>query len=360
MATISLCMIVKNEEEVLARCLSSAQAIVDEIIIIDTGSTDSTMEIARRFTDKVFCFTWIDDFSAARNASFSKATMDFCMWLDADDVLEEKDRRALAELKANLTCDVVMMKYHTAFDANGNPTFTYYRERLIRRKAGLQWQGAVHEAIVPMGKILYSNIAVCHRKLKPGDPLRNLRIYQKELAAGKELEPRDRFYYARELSYHERYAEAISVLLQLLENGEGWQENLIEACRLLAECYKKQGEQKKAMEALLHSFTITSPRAEICCDLGDLLLGRGDYATAVFWYETALKCPRDDKRGGFVLADRYGVYPALQLCVCCYRMGQTEKAAAWNEAAATFDPKHPSVVQNRAFFSTKKSTPLQS
>lgn len=65
MCTISLCMIVKNEESVLARCLDSVRGIADEIILVDTGSTDATKDIARRYTDKVFDFVWVDDFAAA-------------------------------------------------------------------------------------------------------------------------------------------------------------------------------------------------------------------------------------------------------------------------------------------------------
>ena len=79
MITISLCMIVKNEEAVLARCLESVKDVVDEIIIVDTGSTDKTKQIAYRYTQNVYDFEWIDDFSAARNYSFSKATKDYQM-----------------------------------------------------------------------------------------------------------------------------------------------------------------------------------------------------------------------------------------------------------------------------------------
>ena len=67
MVGISLCMIVKNEEDVLARCLESVRGIADEIIVVDTGSTDKTVEIARQFTNQVYYFEWRDDFSAARN-----------------------------------------------------------------------------------------------------------------------------------------------------------------------------------------------------------------------------------------------------------------------------------------------------
>ena len=157
LTTISLCMIVRNEEEVLARCLNSAQSLADEIIIVDTGSTDHTKEVARQYTDSVYDFAWTDDFSAARNFSFSKATQDFCLWLDADDILEPEDLNSLLSLKASLTTDtdVVMLRYHTAFDEAGNPTFTYYRERLIRRLSGLRFQGAIHETNAPAGVVLY-------------------------------------------------------------------------------------------------------------------------------------------------------------------------------------------------------------
>ena len=86
--TISLCMIVKNEENVLERCLNSVREFVDEIIIVDTGSIDSTRDIARKYTDKIYSFEWIHDFSAARNESIGYATSDYILVLDADEYLE--------------------------------------------------------------------------------------------------------------------------------------------------------------------------------------------------------------------------------------------------------------------------------
>ena len=114
-ATISLCMIVRNEEKVLARCLESVRGCVDEIIIVDTGSSDGTKEIAARFTDKIYDFEWIDDFSAARNYSFEQATGDYLLWLDADDVLLPADAEALLRFKAErlADCNVVMLRYNS-------------------------------------------------------------------------------------------------------------------------------------------------------------------------------------------------------------------------------------------------------
>ena len=108
MITISLCMIVKDEEAVLKRCLESVEGIADEIIVVDTGSQDRTKEIAEEIGAKVYRFPWIDDFAAARNFSFSKADMDYCLWLDADDVILPEDRRQLKELKAILEPDADM------------------------------------------------------------------------------------------------------------------------------------------------------------------------------------------------------------------------------------------------------------
>jgi len=89
--TLSLCLIVKNEEKYLWRCLESLYKYVDEIIITDTGSTDKTLEIAKKYTDKIYHFKWIDDFSAARNYCQSYASWDYILWMDGDEYFLEND-----------------------------------------------------------------------------------------------------------------------------------------------------------------------------------------------------------------------------------------------------------------------------
>ena len=112
MVTISLCMIVKNEERVLGRCLESVQEIADEIIIVDTGSEDRTKEIAEKYHARVFEQEWQDDFSRARNYSFSQAEMDYCMWLDADDIIMKSEALKLKRWKEETdgSSDVVMIR----------------------------------------------------------------------------------------------------------------------------------------------------------------------------------------------------------------------------------------------------------
>ena len=113
MITISTCMIVKNEERLLARCLDCVKAFSDEIIIVDTGSTDNTKAIASKYTDKIYDFPWINDFAAARNFSFSKASCEYIYTADADEVIDKENINAILRLKEVLLpeIDIVQMYY---------------------------------------------------------------------------------------------------------------------------------------------------------------------------------------------------------------------------------------------------------
>lgn len=352
MVTLSLCIIVKNEEKHIARCLDSMAGLVDEMIVVDTGSTDRTVEIVSGYTPGVYSYPWTDDFSDARNYSFSKATMDYCMWMDADDVLEETEKEKFLQLKQSLSpdTDIVMMKYHTAFDEAGIPSFSYFRERWIRNSSRYRWAGAVHEVIPPNGKVLYSDIAICHRKTGAGDPDRNLRIYRKMLDEGKVLEPRQQYYYGRELYYHGKYEEAVSVFEQFLLSPDGWIENKIETCSICADCYFRLGKEQAALTTLLRSMSFDLPRAELCCEIGKYFLEHGNYHIAVYWYETALHTPGNEYAGGFVLPDCYDYIPLLQLCVCYDKMGDRQKAKEYNEKAGACKPYSKSYLYNKQYF----------
>ncbi|MDR0532148.1 MAG: glycosyltransferase [Oscillospiraceae bacterium] len=356
MPTISLCMIVKNEEEVLARCLESAKDLVDEIIIVDTGSTDKTKEIAARFTEQVYDFEWIDHFAAARNFAFSKGTSDYLMWLDADDIILPDDAKAFLELKESLAQDVdtVMLKYNIAFDEQGKPTFSYYRERILRRCPRAHWEGAVHEVITPFGKILHSPVGITHKRKAVTDPQRNLRLFERLVERGETLGPREQFYYARELFYNARYQDAVDLFEKFLSEGRGWVENNIEACRVLGQCLNALGRQGEALQALLRSFQYDSPRAELCCEIGAHYFTAQQYEQAIHWYQSALQCPRKDTGGGFTLEDCHGYLPHLQLCVCYDRLGQRSQAIAHNEEAGKLRPQSPAYLHNVKYFAGEK------
>lgn len=356
MVTISLCMIVRDEEAVLDRCLASVKDLVDEIIIVDTGSVDGTKAIAAQYTDQIFSFQWIDDFSAARNYSFAKATMDYCLWLDADDMLEESERLRFQQLKQEMTneTDIVMMAYHTAFNEHGAPCFCFYRERLIRNHQGYCWLGAVHEYIIPTGKILYSDVAISHKKQGVRVSDRNLRIYEKMISDGKELDARACYYYGRELYDHQHYEQAIGIFHQFLARSDGWRENKIEACNLMARCYRKIGDRQAALQALLKSLAYDRPRAEACCEIGGYFLEELQYEAAIFWFETALQC-KIEYTQGFIVTEYYDYIPLLQLCVCYDRLGQYDKAKAYNDQAGAIKENSPVVLSNRRYFEQRKN-----
>lgn len=352
MAAISLCMIVRNEERVLARCLESVKPIVDEIVVVDTGSADATRAVAAQY-GRVLDFPWSDDFSAARNFAFAQGTCDYLLWLDADDVIPPDQVPAFLELKEGLdgSVDLVMLPYRAALGPRGEPAFVYYRERLVRREAGFRWQGAVHECLVPRGSVRYGGAAVEHRRAGPGDGARNLRIYEALLARGEVLDARGQFYYARELLAHGRYEAAEAAFRDFLARPDGWVENRIQASRDLAACLEAQGRRREAKEALVRSFAWDLPRGEACCDLAGLEAGDGRWEEALYWYQAALRAPQRSRSGAFVHLPSYGYLPCLGLCLCCDRLGRRTEAEAWNERAALCWPESPAVAWNRRYFS---------
>ncbi|MCL2217632.1 MAG: glycosyltransferase family 2 protein [Defluviitaleaceae bacterium] len=356
MLTISLCMIVKNEESVLARCLESIKDAVDEIIIVDTGSTDNTKEIALRYTGKLYDFEWIDDFSAARNEAFSKATMDYQMWLDADDVFPEESLNKLLELKKTLDpgVDIVTMKYITHFDEQDRPVLASTRERLTKREKGYLWTDPVHECIPLIGNIFYSDMEVHHRKQKKeGVSHRNLNIYMNLEKSGKPLSPRQQYYYARELKDHGLWINSAYYFEKFLESKQGWKEDNIAACYNLSLCYNILGDTQKILPILLKSFEYDAPRAENCCEIGYYYKRAGRYDTSLKWFRLAAALD-DQTTAGFILSDYHGYIPNIECCVCCCHLKDFAGAEKFNERAASFKPDSPAVKSNRAFLSAMK------
>ena len=355
MITISLCMIVKNEESVLSRCLESVKDIVDEIIIIDTGSTDKTKEIAYHYTEKVYDFKWADDFSLARNYSFSKATKDYQMWLDADDIITEENKEKILKLKEDLdpNVDIVTFKYNTHFDKYNNPILTSTRGRLFKREKNYLWNDPIHEYIVLKGNIYYANdIFVSHKKEATYTD-RNLKIYQKQIQNGKKLSPRSLYYFARELKDHQRYEEAIYYFEQFLDGKLGWMEDNIAACYNLALCYKALGNHEKAFQSLIRSFDYDAPRAEVTCEIGYYFMNKNDYQKALKWFLLSTHLEKPNTLG-FLLNDYWDFIPNIELSVCYYKLGDIEKAVLYNEIASKYKPHSDAVLYNKNFFASLK------
>jgi len=170
MPTISLCMITKNEEKYLEQCLSSVKDIADEMVIVDTGSTDKTKEICKKFQSKsnnvlkFFDFNWVDDFSAARNESIKHATKDWILVMDADEIIEEGDldkiRNVIRNPDENVGFALEQRSYINKYfegTIKNNSDFELVKDyplyisnflvRLFQNNIGLNFRHKVHELI---------------------------------------------------------------------------------------------------------------------------------------------------------------------------------------------------------------------
>ncbi len=192
MIRISLCMIVKNEEKVLDRCLASIFDLMDEIIIVDTGSTDRTKEIAGKYTGRIYDFAWCDDFSKARNFAFEKAACDYIYSADADEVLDEENHEKFRLLKENLMPEVeIVQMYYGNQLANGT-VYNFDRElrpKLFKRLRNFVWTEPVHETVRLLPLVYDSEIEITHKpEHNHGD--RDITIFEQLLARGEALSKR--------------------------------------------------------------------------------------------------------------------------------------------------------------------------
>lgn len=160
--SITLSMIVKNEEALLPGCLKSVKDWVDEIIIVDTGSSDNTVEVARSFGARVETFAWVDDFSAARNYAQSFVTTPWLLWLDADDLL------MTPELLPEITEQARKKRCNGIWSIYKQDQACYQRRLQLFKTKDYQWQGFVHENPIPHNPALaeswLSDLVVLHRK----------------------------------------------------------------------------------------------------------------------------------------------------------------------------------------------------
>ncbi|MDK8189278.1 glycosyltransferase family 2 protein [Paenibacillus sp. UMB7766-LJ446] len=352
MITISLCMIVKNEQRTLARCLDSVAGIADEIIIVDTGSSDRTIEIAAQYTDRVYTYEWKDDFAAARNYSFDQATQEYILWLDADDVLLPADRAKLELLKQQLPSGgetaAVMLSYTLAEGPEGSPLVTDRRLRLVKRGAGCRWHGRLHEQLdFPQGGVITADIAVTHRREAGHHSARNVRILRKWIAEEGAAQGRLLFYYAGECFDRQRYAAAVRAYAKLLLEPSGYREDRLIACARLAECYERLGEPGRKLGALLQSFQFDLPHADFCCAIAACFQERQELVSAIYWYMQALDVSSHDPGLRPVPAACRTWLPHARLSLCYAHMGNWEQAILHNGKAREYLPNDPGLLANR-------------
>jgi len=260
---IAVVMIVKNEEACLEKCLESVKDVGD-IYIVDTGSTDKTIEIARKYTDKVFVneYKWNDNMAEARNFALTKCNADWILSIDADEQLITSNLIPIAvkdaEEKGFKTVNVIL--------ESENVANTHMFPRLFKR--GCQWKGAIHnylnvsETNDSQIRIIYG-YSEAHKK----DPDRSFRILSKEVE--KPGKVRELFYLAREYWYRRNYQKAIEWYTKYLKVAY-WGPEIADAQLMLAKCYLRLKDYQNASERALKAIQVNNDYKEALEFMADI------------------------------------------------------------------------------------------
>ncbi len=160
---LSLSMIVKNEEKFLAGCLDSVKDVVDEIVIVDTGSTDNTLPIAESFNARIFKYEWNNDFAAARNFALDKSSGNWILYLDADERLLPESIPELKKIKRNAADCAFFCTIYNEDEVNKRPSLMSYPRVFPNRKL-IRFEGKVHEQIEPA--LLKNNLSIKRSRIK--------------------------------------------------------------------------------------------------------------------------------------------------------------------------------------------------
>ncbi len=390
---LSLCMIVKDEEEALPGCLESVRGLVDEIIVVDTGSRDRTPEIAKKYGAKVFSFKWINDFAAARNESLRHATGDYIFWLDADDRLPEEEREKFSRWRDSLPRDGKKAYYFTVeCPERGEDFFSRFANqvRAFPNLPEVQFVRRIHESVIESLQVLgipieesgvrifhagYSDPEIIKRKAK-----RNLKMLLTALAEN----PNDAvIHWHLSMTYGilGNHRKALQHAKKFLQEGKLKEEWEIAAILNVARChchlkewnkaeqmyikalekapddpmalflaagfYLERGREEEALKLLEHlketGFRITRvPFPVIYAKylahlwLGNLYSLRGDEERALEEYlEASRLSPKGELRGKYAL-----------LGEAALRRGDIEKAKEFLELAKAEDPLNPDVLSN--------------
>lgn len=289
MITVSFCAIVKNEEAVLERCLEGFAPVCDEIIIVDTGSTDRTKEIAHKYTDKVYDFEWVDDFSAARNFAFSKANCDYIYSADADEVLDEANREQFKILKEAMLPEIEIVQMWYINKHEFKTTENYERDlrpKLYKRLREFTWIEPVHEEVRLDPVVFDSDVEILHMPISAHQK-RDFRIFEKmvsELEEGKLLSRRIHNMYATELMLSGDAADfkkAYDYFDMAMHSQSADSGIKAECCCVLAKGSRLAGRRDDFFRWSLKNIS-TIPVAEVCTELG------------LYYFDAACECEKSN------------------------------------------------------------------
>lgn len=334
--TISVCMIVKNEEQQLADCLDSLVPIADEMIVVDTGSTDSTKEIAARYTDRIYDFPWIDDFAAARNFAFSKATMDYIYTADADEVIDEDNIRLFRRVKELLPPEVEIVQMYYLNLMEENAVYNSKRElrpKLFRRLRTFEWINPIHET-VRLDPIIYNSDIEIRHLARGHHAKRDLAAFRKAIDRGVKLDKVLHSMYAKELFIagdNDDLRQAVPFFEESLADPARSEDEHREARCVLARAYRLGGDTAGFVALCLRD-VIAQPCAEMCSEIGHFFYDSGNYSEALCWLNDAIF-----ETEAVISIFVCGTDNLNLLADCCDKTGSPAKAAEYRKMAAEWE-----------------------
>lgn len=341
MATIALCMIVKNEEKNLPILLESVRGCFDEIHITDTGSTDQTIEYLtqahrdNRFGVPIYLhyFTWVNDFGAARNFSFSHHTCDYSMWMDGDDSLTNKD--AFIDWKHSLmhTNDQWLATYHYAYNEKHEPICSFARERVVRRGSA-EWKYFVHEGLSMTREHSAAYVlswAIQHRRSAEDlaqDKGRNLALFEKNQV---HADARMTYYWGKEMFENGKPLDAFPKLMEAIADDKLAGHDRVMGVQYATLCALTLNQPERAMQLAFQGLQLAPTRAEFFVMIGDAHIKMGKLEFAIPYYRAAKNCewhPTEGKVTGPIFAhrDSYSLWPSHQLARLLFQKGDMDGA----------------------------------
>ncbi|MFZ5595903.1 MAG: glycosyltransferase [Bacillota bacterium] len=295
--SITLAMIVRNEEAKLARCLESVRGAVDEIVIVDTGSSDRTLEIAGKYTDKVYSCSWTGDFSAARNYSLDRAESQWILCLDADEELDMSHGDLRTLVKNCNGPEAFFLPLHNKIDETPGSYNRYLVLRLFKKSSDYRFRGKIHEQITvkhPEAVAIAEAPVIWHRSTSNRERNRkrgrNLALLRQAL----EEDPHNPFlhyYLGLEWMGLNRPERALPHFRRSYRGLAG-QNNLFTALAILCliSCLRITGEVDKALCICIEEAIRHPQYTDLFFEGGILFEQKGEYRIAAKWFQEAINC----------------------------------------------------------------------
>ncbi len=336
--TVSLCMIAKNEERNLPRALALVQNVVDEMIVVDTGSTDRTVEIARSFGAQVYSFPWCDDFSAARNESLRYATGEWILTMDADDEMREEDLKKLKLLLRVTDYTAFEVLIRSPLTPTGRREEMNYLIRVFRNHPAIRFRNRIHETVTQSvvdlgGKVgRLKTLVVLHHGYESDLRVsrkvheRNLQILLREYEENPE-DLRVMYYLASAYLPQGKREEAKSLFLRLLERSRELHVGaLVLSCIQLAQMSYGEGGYEEAVKYLEEALEKDPFLPDTYYWLGRVFHKMGRYEESLAYLEKTFQVDYGKTLSPFVFIFFDEVDAYCRMADCAYRLGKEDLA----------------------------------